>query len=368
VHRIRAIVWKEFIQLFRDPKTLGLVIFMPVFQLLLYGYGIDTDVKHLSTIVYNEDQSAISRRLVDTLEQSSYFDINYLARSEHEVRRALDLGKVKAGLHIPPEFSRNLYAGYGAKLQMLIDGTDSNPANTALNTGQAIVNVFVEREGLSSGATIQPIEFRPRMWYNPDLKSSYYLVPGVVGLLLMLLIPMITSSAVVREKERGNLEQLLVTPIRPYELILGKLIPYLLVGFVIALTILSAATFLFGLPMRGSPMLLFLLTGLYIMVCLGIGLFASTIAENQMQATQVIMFFMAPSILLSGFFFPRETMPEPIYQLGNIIPLTFFLRIIRGIILKGLNLADLWHEVAVLGLMATVVLTLSVLKFHKRLK
>ncbi|MCE9625249.1 MAG: ABC transporter permease, partial [Deltaproteobacteria bacterium] len=176
-----------------------------------------------------------------------------------------------------------------------------------------------------------------------------------------------TSSAVVREKENGNLEQLLVTPIRPYELIVGKLIPYLIVGLVIALTVLSVAHFLFEIPLRGSPILLFLLTGLYMMVCLGLGLLASTVADNQMQASQMIMLFAAPSILLSGFFFPRETMPKAIYLLGDIIPLTFFLRIIRGILLKGLHLSDLWPEVGVLTLMATVVLTLSVLKFHKRL-
>jgi len=366
MHRIWAILWKEFIQLFRDPKTLGLIVFMPVMQLMIYGYGINTDVKHMSTIVFNEDQSPLSRRLVQALEQSAYFDVVYVAQSEQEIRVALDRGKVKAGLHIPPDFARKLLSGIGAQLQMLIDGTDSNPANTAMNTSVAVVNNFLQKEGLV-GVTVSPIEFRPRMWYNPDLKSSYFLVPGVVGLLLMLLIPMITSSAVVREKERGNLEQLLVTPIRPYELIIGKLIPYMLVGLVIATTVLTTARFLFHLPLRGSPLLLFCLTGLYLMVCLGLGLLASTVADNQMQASQMIMFFAAPSILLSGFFFPRETMPKPIYLLGNIIPLTFFLRIIRGITLKGLHLADLWPEVGVLALMATVVLTLSVLKFHKRL-
>ncbi|MFO1464014.1 MAG: ABC transporter permease [bacterium] len=366
MYRIRAIIWKEFIQLVRDPKTLALIIMMPVMQLMIYGYGINNDVKHMSTIVYNEDQSPLSRRLIQALEQSAYFDFNYIAQSDHEVRVALDRGKAKAGLHIPPDFTRKLLSGVGAQLQLLIDGTDSNPANTALNTSAAIVNNFLQQEGLA-GATVTPVEFRPRMWYNPDLKSSYFLVPGVVGLLLMLLIPMITSSAVVREKERGNLEQLLVTPIRPYELILGKLIPYMIIGLFIGMTVLTTARFLFDLPLRGSPLLLFMLTALYLMVCLGLGLLASTVAENQMQASQMIMFFAAPSILLSGFFFPRETMPKPIYLLGNIIPLTFFLRIIRGITLKGLHLADLWPEVGVLALMATVVLTLSVLKFHKRL-
>lgn len=366
MHRIRAIIWKEFIQILRDPKTLGLIVFMPVFQLMIYGYGINTDVKHLSTILYNEDSSPLSRRLVEAFVQSEYFDLNYVANSDGDVRQALDRGKAKVGIHIPPDFTRELLAGYNPSLQLLIDGTDSNPANTALNTGLAIVNNFLQKEGLA-GATVTPLDFRPRLWYNPDLKSSYFLVPGVVGLLLMLLIPMITSSAVVREKERGNLEQLLVTPIKSYELILGKLIPYLIIGLVIAVTILTTARFLFDLPIRGSALLLFLLTSLYLMVCLGLGLFASTMADNQMQASQFIMFFAAPSVLLSGFIFPRETMPWPIYYLGNIIPLTFFVKIIRGIVLKGLHFWDLWQEILALLIMAVVVLTASVLKFHKRL-
>jgi drug efflux transport system permease protein len=366
MRRIRAIIWKEFIQLFRDPKTLTLIVVMPVMQLMIYGYGIDTDVKHISTILYNEDQSPMSRRLVDAFVNSAYFNINYIAHSDHEIREALDHGYAKVGLHFPPNFTRDLLAGYKGNLQLLIDGTDSNPANTALNTSQAIVSEFLKREGLTPIPTTV-VDFRPRLWYNPDLKSSYFLVPGVVGLLLMLLIPMITSSAVVREKERGNLEQLLVTPIRPYELILGKLIPYLLIGLVIAATILSTARFLFALPVRGSAILLFSLTSLYLMVCLGMGLLASTVADNQMQASQLIMFFAAPSVLLSGFIFPRETMPLPIYYLGDIIPFTFFVRIIRGILLKGLGFMDLWHEVGALVTMAVVVLTLSVLKFHKRL-
>lgn len=364
--RIRAIIWKEFIHIIRDPKTLALVALMPVMQLIIYGYAINTDVKHISTILYNEDHSAISRRLVDAFVQSEYFDVRYLAKSEKEIQEFLDRGKAKAGLHFPPTFSRDLYSGNGAELQLLIDGTDSNPANTALNTSQAIVSDFLKKEGLSP-ASVNPLSFQPRLWYNPDLKSSYFLVPGVVGLLLQLLIPMITGTAVVREKERGNLEQLLVTPIRPTEFILGKLIPYMMIGLFIAITILTAARFLFDLPVRGSPVTLFLLTSLYLTVCLGLGLLASTIAENQQQAAQIIMFFAAPSVLLSGFIFPRETMPLPIYYLGNFIPLTYFVKIIRGILLKGLGFWDLWPEVSALAAMAVAVLTLSVLKFHKRL-
>jgi ABC-2 type transport system permease protein len=355
------------VHIIRDPKTLILVVMMPVMQLTIYGYAIDTDVKHMSTILYNEDQSPLSRRLVDALVQSSYFDITAIAQSPRDIHRALDLGKAKAGLHIPPNFARDLLSGKGAQVQMLIDGTDSNPANTAMNTSQAIVTNFLLKENLMS-AQVVPLDYRPRMWYNPDLKSAYFFIPGVVGLLLQILIPMITGTAVVREKERGNIEQLLVTPIRPYELIIGKLIPYLLVGLVIAATILIAARLLFGLPVRGSPWTLFALTSLYMMVCLGLGLLASTVAENQQQAAQIIMFFAAPSVLLSGFIFPRENMPLPIYWITYAIPLTFFVKIIRGILLKGLGFLDLLPETGALGLMAVLALGFSILKFRKRMK
>ncbi len=367
MRRTYAILWKEFLHIVRDPKTLILIILMPLMQLTIYGYGINTDVKHIRTILYNEDQSPLTRRLVEAFQQSSYFDVEETAHSLEDIRYALDVGGAKVGMHIPPEFTRNVLSGKVGKLQILIDGTDSNPANTALNTSQAILNDFLIRENLLQ-ATMLPVDYRPRMWYNPDLKSAYFFIPGVVGLLLQLLIPMITSTAVVREKERGNIEQLLVTPIHPYELIVGKLIPYLLIGLVIAATVLLGAKFLFGLPVRGSPLTLFLLTSLYLMVCLGLGLFASTVADNQQQAAQIIMFFAAPSVLLSGFIFPRETMPWPIFLIGYAIPLTYYVKIIRGILLKGLAFTDLLPEVGALALMVFLALLFSIVKFRKRIK
>ncbi len=367
MRRTYAILWKEFLHILRDPKTLILIIMMPIMQLTIYGYGINTDVKHIRTILYNEDQSPLSRRLVDAFVQSSYFDVSDTAHSMGEIRQALDVGGAKVGMHIPPEFTRDLLSGKMGKLQVLIDGTDSNPANTAVNTSQAILNDFLIRENLLPAGQI-PLDYRPRMWYNPDLKSAYFFIPGVVGLLLQLLIPMITSTAVVREKERGNIEQLLVTPIHPYELIIGKLIPYLLIGLVIAGTVLMGAKFLFDLPVRGSPLTLFLLTSLYLMVCLGLGLLASTVADNQQQAAQIIMFFAAPSVLLSGFIFPRENMPWPIFLIGYGIPLTYYVKIIRGILLKGLLFTDLLPEVGALALMVFLALLFSIIKFRKRIK
>ena len=366
MRNIKAIAIKEALHILRDRRTLMIIIIMPLIQLMIYGYAINMDVKHIATVVYDEDQTFLSRRLVDAFIQSSYFDIKQKVESTGALHHALDKGRVKAGLLIPPDFTRDLFAGRNAKLQLLIDGTDSTPAQVALSASQAIVGNFMQKEGLVP-VQVAPIDFRPRLWYNPDLKSSFFMVPGLVGLLLQLIIPMITASAIVREKERGNIEQLLVTPIKSYELMIGKLIPYVYIGMVMYGMIINAAHFLFHVPIRGNPLTLFFLTFLFLIVCLGIGLFASTVADNQQQASQVIMFFVSPSILLSGFIFPRETMPAFVYYLGYTIPLTYFLKIIRGIVLKGLGLGDLWDQVIPLAIMAVAILGFSILRFHKRL-
>ena len=366
MNRIRAIARKEVLHVIRDRRTLTLIVLMPIMQLTIYGYAINTDVKHLATVLYDEDHTPLSRRLVQAFEQSAYFDFTQRVQSPEALRRAIDKGRAKAGLHIPTDFAKELLAGRIAPLQLLIDGTDSNPANAALNTSQAIVTAFMQQEHLLP-IQVLPIDFRPRMWYNPDLKSSFFMVPGLVGLLIMLLIPSVTASAIVREKENGNLEQLLVTPIRPYEIMIGKILPYVFIGLIIAATILSGAHFVFGIPIRGNPFTLFGLTLLFLTVCLGIGLLASTVAANQQQATQLVMFFAAPSILLSGFIFPREAMPRPVFLLGYVIPLTYFLRIVRGVILKGLGWMDLWPHILPLLGMAVGVIVISIRKFHKRL-
>lgn len=366
--RIKAIARKEMIHLLRDKRTLVLIALMPFMQLITYGYAINTDVKHLPTAVYDQDRTSMSRRLTEAFEQSAYFDITDRPGSFEAVREAVDRGRVKAGLIIPPGFMKDLLAGRATELQLVIDGTDSNPANTAMNTSQAIVTQYMLRQGLLRTEGEPPIVFKPRLWYNPDLKSPFFMVPGLVGLLLQLLIPMITATAIVREKERGNIEQLLVTPVKPWEIILGKLIPYVGVGLLIALTIIASANLLFSVPIRGNPLTLFVLTMLFLTVCLGFGLYASTVAENQQQASQIIMFFAAPSILLSGFIFPRESMPWPIYGIGYFIPLTYYLKIVRGIILKGLGYDDLWGEILPLMVICVLVLGLSIKRFHKRLE
>ncbi len=364
--RISAVARKEWLHIIRDRRTLMMIVTMPLFQLIIYGYGINSDVKHLATVVHNEDQTPLSRRLIESFEQSSYFDVVKQVHTPADFRRVLDRGEAKAGLHIPPEFAKDLLAGRSAPLQLAIDGSDSSPANTALNTSRAIVQAFMQKERLVTVQTL-PIDFRPRMWYNPDLKTPFFMVPGLVGLLLQVLIPMITATAIVREKERGNIEQLLVTPIKSYELILGKIIPYIGIGMLISFCIIMAARVLFHVPIRGNPVTLFLLTFLFLTVCLGIGILASTIAENQQQAAQLVMFIVPPSILLSGYIFPREGMPLPIYWISHFIPLTYFVTIIRGIILKGLGFRDLLPQILPLFTMAVVILSISIKKFQKRL-
>jgi ABC-2 type transport system permease protein len=366
MRNIKAIIYKEIIHILRDRKTLMLVIFMPVMQVLIYGFGVNTDVRHLRTYIYDQDQTYLSRRLVDAFVQSDYFAVEKKVQSLAEVRSGLDKGKASAALIIPVNFTGDILKKEGSKLQLLIDGTDSTPATVALNSSQAIVTSFMQSQGLVH-VPVMPVDFRPRLWYNPDLKSTYFMLPGLIGLVVQLIVPMITATAIVREKERGNIEQLLVTPIKPYELILGKIIPYIIIGMIIALSIVMAMHFIFLVPIRGSILTLFCLTLVDIVVCLGIGLWASTIAENQQQASQIVMFFAMPSILLSGFIFPRETMPLWVHHVGYFIPMTYFLKIVRGIILKGMGFFDLIDQVIPLLLMATVVIIFSIQRFGKRI-
>lgn len=366
MNRIRAVAYKEFLHVLRDRRTLMMIILMPLFQLIIYGYGIDNDVKHMAMVVYDEDRTSLSRKLVDSLVQSSYFDLAAQVHSLEELRKAMDRGHAKAGLHIPPAFTRDVLAGRSGDLQMVVDGSDSNPANTAVNTSRAVIEAFMQKEGLIP-VNIVPIDFKPRLWYNPDLKTAFFFLPGLVGFLLQALVPMITASAIAREKERGNIEQLLVTPIKPYEIMIGKLMPYVCIGLIIATTIVAGSCLLFGVPIRGSLLTLFALTSLFLIVCLGFGLFASTIAENQNQAAQIVLLIIPPSILLSGYIFPRETMPLPIYVVSFIFPLTYFVQIMRGIMLKGLGYVDLWPQILPLVLMAVLVVGISIIKFRKRL-
>jgi ABC-2 type transport system permease protein len=366
MRRIKAVMIKEFVHILRDKRTLIFVMFIPSLELALYGWAIKVDIKHIRMAVLNEDRQYLSRELVNTFKSSNYFDISQFVDRPDQMQTLLDRGKVKACLHIPPDFSKRFLRRENAQVQVLVDGTDPNPAQAALSNSSVIMQAFQERFAIGR-ATLTRIDFRPRLWYNPDLLSSWFMVPGLLGLILMMIVPGMAAASIVREKENGNLEQLLVTPIKPYEFIIGKIIPYICIGMFVVCTIVTAGWALFAVPVRGDLVTLFGLSLLFLVGCLGLGILLSTLAQNQNQANQMVIFVAVPSVLLSGFIFPREAMPWLASAIGSLIPLTYYLKILRGILLKGLGWSDLWEQVWPLALFGLTTVSISILKFRKKL-
>lgn len=370
--RLKALLIKEFIQMRRDRLTFGMMIVLPIIQLLLFGFAINTDVKHLSTIVFNQSLSQDSRELLDSFIASEYFDIKYAAKNYNEVNHYIDMGKAKVGIIIPPDYTENLKHGRSAMVQIIVDASDSMTASSAIAAAQLIgqlksQEIMVQRfTGMSEKQRPLPIDIRIRLWYNPDFVSAHYMVPGILGIVLTMTMVMITSMAIVRERERGTLEQLIVTPVKSYELMIGKIIPYIFVGYVQATLALIVGGVVFNVPLRGSIGLLYVLTTIFIVASLALGILISTVAKTQMQAMQMSFFVFLPSVLLSGFMFPREAMPAFFYYLGELLPLTFYLEILRGIVLKGIGIQFLWSQVLSLMVYIGVILTVSIIKFQKR--
>jgi ABC-2 type transport system permease protein len=351
-----AMLRKEFIQMRRDRITLMMMVGLPAVQLALFGYAIRTEVRHLPTVVLDESRSAQSRALVDALRNTGNFDIVGNVRSRDEIKSSVEAGEVRAALIIPPEFANDLKRGKQAQAQVIVDAADPLASTAAINAASLAARATSARA---------PIEIRVRPWYNPALKSSTYIVPGLVGLLLSITLIVITSMAIVRERERGTLEQLVVTPIDKTSLMLGKIVPFALVGYVQMTVILALGRLLFDIPLNGSLILLYALSLAFIVANLGLGLFVSTIAQTQAQAMQLSFFFMLPNILLSGYMFPREAMPEPAQWIGAALPLTYYLKILRGILLRGAGFTRMWQEALVLAVFATAVVSLSVRRFSK---
>jgi ABC-2 type transport system permease protein len=350
-------VRKEFIQMRRDRITVGMMVGLPAIQLALFGYAIRTEVRHLPTVVMDESRSSSSRALIDAMRNTGNFDIVGEARSREEIRARIEAGEARAAVIIPPDFANDLKRGTQAHAQVIVDAADPLASTAAINAAsQAARASMIGRA---------PLDVRVRPWYNPALKSSTYIVPGLVGLLLSITLIVITSMAIVRERERGTLEQLVVTPIDKTSLMLGKIVPFALVGYVQMTVILALGKLLFGIPLQGSLVLLYVLSAAFIVANLGLGLFVSTIAQTQAQAMQLSFFFMLPNILLSGYMFPREAMPAPAQWLGLLLPLTHYLKILRGILLRGAGFERMWSEALILALFATGVVTLSVRRFSK---
>lgn len=373
-HRMMALIRKEFIQIARDPRTLYIVLAIPVIQLFLLGYTATTDVRNVPLAVFDQSRSPAARDLLDAYRAADYFRLAYDVESEQELRTLIDDGMARAGLIIPPDFESKVLAGETAEVAFVLDGSDPNVASTSLAAAQLIgqahsTQLTVERlaaQGVST-ATHQAIDVRARVWYNPDLVSAYFMIPALIGMILQLLTSLLTASAIVRERERGTIEQLIVTPIRSHELILAKIIPYALIGFFDTIEILVIGTWWFHVPIRGSLGLLLLLSGLFLAGSLGVGLFVSTIAKTQQEAIMLVYFTMLPTIFLSGFLFPLAAMPRVLQWVSYAIPLRYFLIIIRSILLKGVGASALTGEIIAMAIFATVVLTAAVLRFRKRL-
>jgi ABC-2 type transport system permease protein len=371
--RLRALLLKEFIQMRRDRLTFGLMIGIPIFQLLMFGFAINTDVKHLPTVVFDQSHSAESRDLLESFSASGYFDLDIFVNSFKEVNSLIDNGRAKVGIILPPDFAEEVRSGRSASVQVIVDASDSMAASSAISTAMTIgqlrsQNIMIKRlESLGGRISGLPYDIRIRPWYNPDFVTAFYMVPGIMGMILTMTMVMITSMAIVREREHGTLEQLIVTPMKSWELMLGKIIPYVFVGLVQAGVALMVGILVFDLPIRGNLIELFLYTLLFIVASLSLGILISNFSQTQMQAMQLSFFIFLPSVLLSGFMFPREAMPEFFFQLGKLLPLTFYLQIMRGVVLKGVGIVALWPQVTALLVYTSIVLTISVVKFRKKL-
>jgi ABC-2 type transport system permease protein len=358
IARIWSIVVKEFIQIRRDPRTLAIVLAMPLLQLVLFGYAINTTVDHIATIVLDESRDAQSRRFLATFFNTGFFDLAGHAGSFEQVRAAIDAGTARVGIILPPDFSHEMVAGRPPRAQVLVDGSDPNTAQTAL----LVAGTLAQRAG-----QVPAVDIRPVVLYNPGMQSVNFMVPGLLGLILQFQTLLLTAFAVVRERERGTLEQLVVTPVKAWELMLGKILPFVVVGFANVLLASAVGRFWFGVEFAGNFLLLLGLAGLFVLSSLGLGLLVSTVSQTQAQAMQLALFVMLPSIILSGFVFPREAMPVLVRDLGLLIPLTYFLRILRGIILKGVGVEVLWPEVIALAVFGLIVFGLSANRFRKTL-
>jgi len=370
--RIKQILIKEFIQILRDPRSRAIIFVMPVFQVLIFGYAVTTDVKNVSTAIYDQDNSVYSRQMVDRFIKSGYFQTNEFISREDQIRELMDHGRVQVLLRFNKGFGRDLTAGHTAPLQLILDGTDSNTAAIVLGYSSKIVAQYAQ-EILANRASRLPgggplfgqIDLETRAWFNENLESRNFYVPGVIAMLVMLVTLLLTSMAVVREKEIGTMEQIMVTPITPKEFILGKTVPFTLISFIDVILISLVGIFWFEVPIRGSLGLLLLATGLYVMSTLGVGLLISTVSRTQQQAMMSAFFFVFPAMLLSGFIFPIANMPEVIQWLTYLNPLRYYLIILRGIFLKGVGVTILWPHMTALAVMGLIVLWTASKRFRK---
>jgi ABC-type multidrug transport system permease subunit len=361
-----AVLYKELLHVSRDRITLILALVLPIIQLVIFGYAVNTRVEHIGTAYLNEDRGAISVRVLDALRASSQFDLVHAARSRDELRRLIVGNRVKVAIDVPPNFSADVASGRGAALQVLIDGSDSNVAQQAFAATVTIGNALSAEFGPQVAALPTIIQVRPRMLFNPSLRSANFFVPGLIGVIMQLITVFLMALSIVGEREKGTLDQLLVTPIGIIGLMLGKIVPYAMIGMIDFFGVLLAMVWVFQVPIAGSVPLLLALSLLFLLVALGLGLLISSLAQTQVQALLMTFAVTLPSILLSGFFFERDLMPAVLQWIGYAIPLTYFLEILRGIVLRGAGLSELWPSATALVVLGVFLLGVASMRFSRR--
>lgn len=364
--RILAMIRKEFIQMRRDRGTVVIALMIPIIQLTLFGYAINTDIKHVPIAVLDYSQSPESRELIQAFTQTQYFTLKTYARSPEEITALIDGGKVRVGLVVDVDYAKDLHRNRPARLQVLVDASDPQVAASTLANANGIAqtrSLSILSEKVRTAGS--PVDVQIRAWYNPDLVTAYHVVPGLIGVILTMTMTNITAMAIVKEREMGTMEQLTTTPLRAIEIVVGKIVPYILVGYAQVTVALLLGVLLFRVPIRGSLPLLYGLCSLQVLSYLSVGLLISTVARSQQQASQIGFLIFLPNMLLAGFMFPREGMPPWAQTIGQFLPLTYFLQIVRGIIMKGLGIEHLWQYVLpMLGIMLFVI-TLAVRRLQR---
>jgi ABC-2 type transport system permease protein len=382
-NRIREIFWKESYQTLRDPRSRAILFGIPLIQLILFGYAVNLDVENARIAWMDMDQTPESRELMADFKGSPYFQITAVPRDDSEIQGLMDHGRVQAVIRVLPGFSRDVKRGIVASVQILVDGTNSNTAAIISSYATQIVTGFAgnvmagqqntrlvpatAKTGGAVPSVIPVLTAQSRVWFNPDLKSRVYFVPGVIVNIIALVTIMLTAMSIVREKEIGTMEQLMVTPIRPFELIMGKLLPFAIVGIFQVALVVAAALLIFRIPIRGSILLLFGCAVLFLLSTLGVGLFISTISNTQQQAMMSSFFFFMPAMLLSGFAFPIRNMPVSVQFLTYLNPLRYFMQIVRDLFLKGTGIESFWRQMVALTVFGVAILGLSALRFRKKL-
>lgn len=370
MHRIYAILYKEFKQMRRDTTMLRLLILLPIIQILIFGLAINTEVKHIPTVVFDQCRQQESRELIDVLVATDYYDVIYYASSIKEVNEKINSGEAIVGIIFPPDMVKKFKHGDNVPIQLMVDASDNMSASSAINVAQLAINKKAEQMQLSSlsynpNLVVGKYDLRIRAWYNPDFISANYIIPSIIGIVLMMTLIMVASISIVREKEEGTLEQLLISPLKPIELIIGKIVPYICVGYIRMIIAICVGYFGFNIPIKGSLILFILLTTIFMLAILSLGILISTVAQNQMQAMQLSFFVLLPSILLSGFMFPRVAMPDFFYYISMILPMTHYVEISRGIFLKEIGLEYLYQPTLFLVFFTIIVLSLSIWRFKK---